>query len=67
MSVSIVDRVVAACGTQQDLAHKLGISRSAIALWKRSGRIPVERCLTIERVTGISRFELRPDIYGEAP
>lgn len=29
-------------------------------------RLPAERVLDIERITGISRHELRPDIFGPA-
>jgi DNA-binding transcriptional regulator YdaS (Cro superfamily) len=42
------------------LATSLGISPSAISQWQR---VPVERVIEIERLTGISRHELRPDIY----
>jgi DNA-binding transcriptional regulator YdaS (Cro superfamily) len=42
------------------LADELGIRPQAIYQWKR---IPVGRVLQIERLTGISRHEQRPDIY----
>lgn len=42
------------------LAAGLHISPSAISQWQR---VPVERVIEIERLTGISRHELRPDIY----
>jgi DNA-binding transcriptional regulator YdaS (Cro superfamily) len=29
--------------------------------------VPVERVLSVEKVTGISRHDLRPDIFGEHP
>lgn len=45
------------------LAQKLGISRQAIYYWTR---IPADRVVEIERITGIDRRELRPDIFGEA-
>lgn len=34
----------------------------SILHWKRS-RVPAERVLDLEAVTGISRHEFRPDIY----
>lgn len=37
------------------------ISPQAVSQWKA---VPAERVLTVERITGISRHELRPDIYG---
>lgn len=27
--------------------------------------VPAERVLDVERLTGVSRFELRPDVYGD--
>jgi DNA-binding transcriptional regulator YdaS (Cro superfamily) len=36
------------------------------AVWKWD-RVPSARCLDVERVTGVSRYQLRPDIYGEDP
>ena len=44
------------------LAEKLGISRQAVQQWRK---VPVGRARTIERITGIPREELRPDIFGE--
>jgi DNA-binding transcriptional regulator YdaS (Cro superfamily) len=29
--------------------------------------VPAERVLEIERLTGVSRHELRPDVFGPAP
>ena len=42
------------------LAESLSISSQAISQWKR---VPVRRVIEIEGLTGISRHELRPDIY----
>jgi DNA-binding transcriptional regulator YdaS (Cro superfamily) len=47
-------------GSITALAKKLGISPQAITLWKR---IPSNRLLQIEEVTGIPRERLRPDLY----
>jgi DNA-binding transcriptional regulator YdaS (Cro superfamily) len=42
------------------LARKLGISRQAVDQWKR---IPAERVIEIEKLSQISRHELRPDLH----
>lgn len=43
------------------LAELLGqITSQAVSQWKR---VPAERVLDVERVTGVSRHDLRPDIY----
>ena len=39
-----------------------GITPQAISQWKQ---VPAERTLEVERVTGISRHLLRPDLYPE--
>lgn len=44
------------------LARMLGIKSQAVSQWDR---IPPSRVLDVERQTGISRYEQRPDIYGQ--
>lgn len=52
-------------GGPSGLAGKLnGITSQAISQWKR---VPAGRVLEVEAVTGISRHELRPDVFGPAP
>jgi DNA-binding transcriptional regulator YdaS (Cro superfamily) len=46
--------------TKTNLATQLGISRQAVSKWVS---VPVHHVITIESLTGISRHELRPDIY----
>ncbi len=40
-----------------------GITSQAISQWEVC---PVGRVLAVEAATGVSRHELRPDIFGEA-
>lgn len=42
------------------LSLALGLSRAAVSNWKR---IPAERVLEVERLTGVPRGMLRPDLY----
>lgn len=51
---------VAAAGGPAPLARKLGISRSAVAMWKI---VPPLRAPKVEEITGISRHVLRPDFW----
>lgn len=46
------------------LAGECGITHSAVCQWDR---VPSDRVLIVERVTGIPRADLRPDLYGELP
>jgi DNA-binding transcriptional regulator YdaS (Cro superfamily) len=43
------------------LADQLGITKQNVFGW---WRIPAEKVLKVERITGISRHELRPDVFG---
>lgn len=45
---------------KRQLAIRLGISAQAVSQWRR---IPVSRVLDVERLTGVRREELRPDVY----
>lgn len=62
--IEIVARAAEKAGGVVSLARELGIKHTAMYSWKR---VPAERVLDIERIAGISRHELRPDIFGEAP
>lgn len=60
---SPIDDVVERLGGLTKAAAALGIGNpSVIANWKARGRIPVDRVVDVERVTGISRHILRPDL-----
>ena len=55
-----ITKIIAICGGQLKLAEFLGISQPAVSQWRH---VPVFHVLTIEREFGISRHDMRPDIY----
>lgn len=64
---SPVEMVIEKLGGPTKAAFALGIDNpSVIANWRTRGRVPPERVLEVESVTGISRHDLRPDIFGPA-
>lgn len=58
---SALETAKQAAGGNTALAKELGgLSPQAVSQWKR---VPAERVLEVERVTGVSRHDLRPDLY----
>jgi DNA-binding transcriptional regulator YdaS (Cro superfamily) len=45
-----------------ELARCLGVDKGTVSKWNR-GLIPAERIVEIERITGIPREKLRPDLF----
>lgn len=60
--MSAIERAVKKAGGQQALADICGVKYQAVQKWINNG-VPAERVLMIETATGVSRHELRPDIY----
>ena len=51
-------------GSQLALVQACGLTtQGAFQRWLRTGRVPAEHVLTIERSFGVSRHRLRPDLY----
>lgn len=48
-------------GRRVRLAAALNISPSAISMW---AHVPSGRVLEVEALTGLSRHDLRPDVFG---
>ncbi|WP_372484148.1 transcriptional regulator [Stenotrophomonas sepilia] len=64
--MTALDKAVQAAGSQQALAHLLGIKPPSVSGWYDRRRVPAERCIAIEHATGVSRHDLRPDVFGAA-
>jgi DNA-binding transcriptional regulator YdaS (Cro superfamily) len=45
------------------LAKQMQVSHAAVWNWIARKKIPADRVIEIERLTGIRREELRPDLY----
>lgn len=66
---SLIEKVRAAGGGAVALSRALSLSGKplrpqAVSQWTQ---VPAERVLEVERITGISRHDLRPDVFGPAP
>jgi len=49
-----------AAGGYAALGQRLGKTRMNVWQWRR---VPAEYVLSVERATGVSRHDLRPDLY----
>ena len=58
-----LNEAIRAVGGVSELARKLGISQPSISNWTR---VPAERVISVEGLTGVSRVVLRPDLYSES-
>lgn len=52
--------------TNADIARWAKVTRQAVGTWKK---VPAERVLALEKrpELGLSRYDMRPDIYGDGP
>lgn len=56
-----LEQAIRAAGGVGALARKIGISQPSLSNWSR---VPAERVLSVESLTGIDRAVLRPDLYA---
>ena len=56
-----LSEAIRAAGGVSELARQIGISQPSVSNWSR---IPAERVVAVEAVTGVDRAILRPDLYG---
>lgn len=59
-----LSEAIRAAGGVSGLARQIGISQPSVSNWLR---IPAERVISVEAVTGIDRAVLRPDLYSGQP
>jgi len=58
-----LEEAIRAAGGVTELARRIGISQPSVSNWTR---VPAERVLTVEAVTGVARAMLRPDLYDDS-
>jgi DNA-binding transcriptional regulator YdaS (Cro superfamily) len=58
-------RAIAIAGSQTALAVAIGTRQGQVGYWLNDAKkgVPGERALAIEEATGVSRHDLRPDLY----
>ena len=59
-------KVVAYFGSQVKVAQALQVNRQTVNSWvKKRNKIPPKKVVEIEKLTGINRWELRPDLWDK--
>jgi TorA maturation chaperone TorD len=58
-----LEEAIRAAGGIGALARGLGISQPSVSNWQR---VPAERVIAVEALTGVPRARLRPDLYPES-
>ena len=61
-----VDEAVRRYGSLKAVAKRLKITPQAIVQWPSIGP-PAKHVLALEQMSGVLRYDLRPDIYGPDP
>lgn len=61
-----IQKAVEACGSQSELARRIGKKQGHVWYWLHSGRAAPDVCQAIERATDgvVTAAELRPDVFG---
>ncbi len=55
-----LEKAIERAGSRNKLAQLLGISHQAVSRWQT---VPTHHIIAIERLTGVHRSLLRPDLY----
>ncbi|WP_425602034.1 transcriptional regulator [Stenotrophomonas maltophilia] len=65
MAKTPIQRAVEVAGSQSVLAKLAGASPQFVHQWVTGRRpVPARYVLGIEAATGVTRYELRPDVFG---
>ncbi len=62
--MSALERAKTNAGGPSALARALDLKPQGVSQWTQ---VPAKHVLAVEALTGVSRHDLRPDIYGPAP
>lgn len=62
VATDALQKAIKGCGGYAAVARLFETSRQVVWNWAHK-RVPAERVLKLEEVTGVSRHTLRPDLY----
>lgn len=61
-----LQKAIGIAGSQEKLGTLINVSQQRVSYWAKTGIPPAEFVLEIEAKTGVSRYELRSDLYPKA-
>lgn len=62
-----IDQFIKALGGPTKAAAAIGVDGANVVLnWRKRKQVPADKVLAIEAASGVSRHELRPDVFGDA-
>lgn len=62
--LSATKKAIKYSGGVTAVAEALDVTPQRVSNWNRRGSIPPTYVLSVEKLSGVSRHKLRPDIYG---
>ena len=62
-----LNRAIATAPSQRAFADLVGVTPALLSMWKSRGEVPPRHVLAVERASRgqVSRYEIRPDLYGD--
>lgn len=64
MEITNIEKALRIVGKSQ-LARELGLTRAAVYSWAKKNKIPANHVLKVEELSGISRYDLDPKVFGK--
>jgi DNA-binding transcriptional regulator YdaS (Cro superfamily) len=64
MTPRITQDAIEKAGGARVVSRHIGLTRQAVSKWQI---IPARHVLLVERLSGVSRYDLRPDVFGPPP
>lgn len=67
MNNAAIKKAVDIAGSQSELARRIGARQGDVWKWLKGRKVKPDLVLAIEEATGVSKHDLRPDIFGPHP
>jgi DNA-binding transcriptional regulator YdaS (Cro superfamily) len=62
-ALKALESAIEKAGGLSGLSRLIRVSRQAVLQWRMNGAVPPKKALAVEDATGVSKEQLRPDLY----